>query len=650
MTLMDVSNVSWPNCHIRMPQSELAVAELDRVVEEKLSDMNVEQKVSQLIQAELASISPKQAGESCVGSILNGGGVYPHGNKHASVRDWYELAYEFYDASSRSDAGIPILWGTDAVHGHNNVLGATLFPHNIGLGVANDPELMRRIGEETARDIAATGIQWAFAPTLAVPRDYRWGRSYEGYSQDPRIVARLGSAVLKGLQGSPFDSEYLGANRVLGTSKHFLGEGATTDGIDQGDVDCCEATLRQTHSCGHIAALESGAQIVMAAFNSWRGMKVHSSRYLLTEVLKQKMGFTGFVISDWDGFAQIHADLNRSIVVAVNAGVDMLMISSEWQKVRDLLLDAVRTERISEQRINDSVTRILRVKALSGLLPGSPTFRRMPAEPPLENLNRLSAKSVAREAVRKSLVLFKNDDQLLPLKRKQKIAIVGRNVEDISRQCGGWSVTWQGDGNTNADFPYATSIVAGIRTVVEQANGEVEFIEDIADGLQADAAIVLFGESPYAEGEGDINHLSFSAQDSHPLDQLRRLQAVGIPTVALFLTGRPRWINPELNASNALVVCWLPGTEGAGVADVLFRDEYDQVQYDFDGRLSFSWPLDSNETKVDEDSANPDAYLPVGYGLSYRDIRTFEWLEEADQTTLPVYRGWNNQGSYNYPR
>lgn len=643
-------SVDWPLCHVDLPQDEEVSADINASVLGILSGLSVEQKVGQLIQAELASITPAEVQKNGLGSILNGGGVYPHGNKNATIRDWYELAFAFYTASSKSSSGIPVLWGTDAVHGHNNVKGATLFPHNVGLGATRDPELLRCIGEETARDLVSTGIRWTFAPTLAVPRDYRWGRCYEGFSQDPKLVAMMGAAMVEGLQGRGCTEDYLGTQRVLATSKHFIGEGATAEGIDQGEVNCSEDTLRQLHSCGHVAALRAGAQVVMAAFNSVWGTKVHASKRLLTDVLKNRMGFQGFVISDWDGFAQIHSDLKESIVASINAGVDVLMVSSDWSAVRRLLIEAIEDRQISESRLDDAVCRILRVKALLGYLPDCKTFEPMPPPSEVNDLARDSAKEVARSAVRQSLVLIKNEKQLLPLERRQRIAIVGRHVEDIASQCGGWSISWQGDGNTNEDFPNATSIVSGIRSVVEEAGGSVELTEEVYDELHADCAIVLFGESPYAEGEGDINHLSFSAQDSHPLDQLRRLKSLRIPTVALFLSGRPRWVNPELNASSAFVACWLPGTEGEGVSDVIFKNEERQINYHFQGKLGYSWPLQSTETKVDEESSEPENYLPVGYGLRYGDESAIGSLDEKDNTTLPVIRGWNKTGSYNYPR
>ena len=644
------STTLWPRCHVGLHKDPEETARINDLVRGRLGDMSIEQKASQLIQAELASITPEQAGEMCIGSILNGGGVYPAGRKDSTIQDWHRLAHDFHEASSNSATRIPILWGTDAVHGHNNVQGATLFPHHIGLGATNDPELVRRIGQETARDVSATGIQWTFAPTLAVPRDYRWGRTYEGFSQDPNIVAALGSSMLNGLQGAFTGDNYLGDTHILATAKHFIGEGATDQGMDQGHVYCSESILREIHAIGHLALLRSGAQVVMAAFNSWNGQKVHGSSYLLTDVLKNQMGFEGFVVSDWDGFRQLTPDLQESCAMSVNAGVDMLMVSDDWQGVRLALIEAVCSGEITQLRLDDAVSRVLRVKALCGLIRENTADQKFVVVPSESQLARPSAKNTAREAVRKSLVLLKNEDHLLPLRRDAKVLIVGEHATEIANQCGGWSLTWQGTGNENHEFPYATSIAAAVEETVHESHGSVEYVRSLESETQADVAIVIFGEAPYAEGEGDRNHLSYSSDQSQPLEEIKRLREQNIPVVSLFLSGRPLWVNPELNHSNAFVACWLPGTEGTGVTDVIFRDEQGAIAFDFHGRLPFSWPLRSSLTQVDEDSDEPDAYLKVGFGLTYSDDSEPLELDETDATEQPSRREWFNQGSYNYPR
>ena len=472
------------------------------------------------------------------------------------------------------------------------------------------------------------------------------GGTYEGYSQDVEVVARLGGALIRGLQGDPGSSRFLADNRVLATSKHFVGEGSTVDGIDQGDADCSEKDLRDIHAGGHIAALRAGAQIVMAAFNSWRGEKVHGSSYLLTDVLKRQMGFDGFVVSDWDGFAQLDGDLATACAASVNAGVDMLMVSSDWRHVYSLLLDAVKSGRISAARLNDAARRILRVKALNGML--APSWRE-PTAHRTASLGSNASRELAREAVRKSLVLLKNTNHLLPLSPTQKIVVVGEDAFDVPKQCGGWTLTWQGSGNTTEDFPHATSIGEGIRATVTDAGGIVTYVDEVSEEIHADVGIVVFGEAPYAEGEGDLNHLSFSQEDSGPLTTMSLLRERGIPVVALFLTGRPRWVNPELNSADAFVVCWLPGSQAGAIADVLFADAANSVRHDFTGRLPFSWPLDSALTSIERNSKQLEQYLPVGYGLSYEEDSVFKSLSEVDRTVGPAQRGPSYQGSYNYP-
>ena len=644
--LVDNETVLWPQCLSALDADAAKMKAISDLVDARLRDLSTEQKVGQLIQAELASVEPEDVRRFGLGSILNGGGVFPNANKRARIEDWRHLVRAFQKAARESAAGIPILWGTDAVHGHNNVYRATIFPHNIGLGAANDTDLMGSIGFATATDVADTGIDWVFAPTLAVPHDYRWGRTYEGFSQNPEIVHRLGGAMIRGLQGDPTSSEFMSDIRVLATSKHFVGEGSTIDGIDQGDADCDETDLRDVHALGHFAALRAGAQIVMAAFNSWRGEKVHGSSYLLQDVLKRQMGFQGFVVSDWDGFAQLDDDLETACIACVNAGVDMLMVSSEWERVYELLLCAATSGRIGMTRLDDAVRRILRVKALNGML--NPRWRG-PIAKRTRSLGSNRSRLVACDAVRKSLVLLKNANQTLPLSPTLRVVVVGEDAADVAKQCGGWTLTWQGRDNTNEDFPRASSIADGIRATVKSGNGKVTFVDEVDDETAADVAIVVFGEEPYAEGEGDLNHLSFSRAHPKPLAQMQLLRTRGIPVVALFLTGRPRWVNPELNTADAFVVCWLPGTQAGAIADVVFTDAGDNLCHDFTGRLPFSWPLDSALTCIDRDSNRPDQYLPVGFGLSYEDEATFEPLSEFDSTSGSAQRGPSYQGSYNYP-
>lgn len=632
---------------------ERAVA---RTVETYLGALALEQKVGQMIQAEIANVTPAEAGAFGLGSVLNGGGSHPNGDKHASVDDWLALADAYHDAAragstaGRGASAIPVLWGTDAVHGHSNVYRATVFPHNIGLGAARDADLIDAIGVATAKEVAATGIDWTFAPTLAVVRDDRWGRTYEGYSEHPDVIAEYAPRMVTGLQGTPTADDFLGPGRILATSKHFIGEGHTTDGRDQGDVDCSEETLRDLHAGGHQAAIRAGVQTVMAAYNSWRGRKVHGHRYLLTDVLKGVLGFDGFVVSDWDGFLQVATDRREACARSINAGVDMLMVGVEWRRTYHELLQQVRSGAIPMTRVDDAVSRILRVKARAKLLCGvRPSERPGVGDPSV--VGAPSHRELARRAVRSSLVMLKNDG-VLPLRRDARVLLAGKGADDIGKQCGGWTLTWQGTGNDNADFPNGSSIFDGFVQAVAGRGGSALLRPDGGfDGDGPDVGVVVFGEDPYAEGDGDRNHLSYSAQDSEPLAILRALKERGIPTVAVFLTGRPMWVNPELNAADAFVVAWLPGTEGAGVADVLFRGPGGEVAHDFRGRLSFSWPGHPLQTPLNLGDKGYAPLFPYGFGLRYRDGPHGPGvLDESDAARDHPFRREPSAAGSSYPR
>ena len=644
------TGVNWPAIEKTLEQKTGNAEEIEEAVDQTLQHLTLEEKVGQMVQAELASVTPDDVEQYSLGSILNGGGVFPNQNKHASVDEWRTISEAFHEAASRSSSGVPLLWGTDAVHGHNNVVGATLFPHNIGLGAAYDTELIEQIGEATAADVSDTGIDWVFAPTLAVARDYRWGRTYESFSECAEIVAQCGAAYVRGLQGHEDSSGYISERRVIATSKHFIGEGATIEGIDQGDAICSERDLLDRHGLGHVALLQQGVATVMAAFNSWCGEKVHGSEYLLTKVLKEQMGFTGLVVSDWDGFQQLDADFDSAVAKAVNAGVDILMVSAEWLKVLNSVIHSVRNQVISEARIDDAVRRILRVKALRHLI--FPHTLPCTIEPPRrETLYCEYANDLAREAVQKSLVLLKNNNHVLPIKPHQRVLVVGDAADSVAQQCGGWTLTWQGRDNTNHDFPHSESILAGIKNIVQGTEGEVTFVQSVPEDVEADVAIVVFGESPYAEGEGDLNHLGYSTFDDGPLRQMHLLKEAGIPVVAIFLTGRPLWITPELNVADSFVVAWLPGTQAGAMARVLFRSDSHSGQKDFVGKLPFSWPSRADQYCVNFDEPEEEPLFPLGYGLSYRDCgKQLPQYEEVSSSHEPMHRGPRYQGSYNYPK
>ncbi len=606
---------SWPRCNSGLA----ADPGLEERINSLLAKMSLEQKVGQMMQPEIRHVTPEEVGDYHIGSVLNGGGSFPHGDKHASADQWVALADAYYDASMRATdehVPIPIMWGVDAVHGHNNVFGATVFPHNVGLGATRNPELIERIAEITALEVAATGIDWSFAPTLAVVRDDRWGRGYEGYAETPDIVAEYAERMVIGLQGSP-SGTFLPNDRVVATAKHYIGDGGTEHGIDQGDNPVAEEELRDIHAPGYFTALDAGVQTVMATFNSWRGEKVHGHYYLLTEVLKHQMGFDGFVVSDWNGFKQVDLHDSQSCKNSINAGVDMIMVPEDWWALIANTIHQVRTGEIAMERIDDAVRRILRVKLRAGLFSKGRPSERMTSRQAL--IGCAEHRRVARQAVRESLVLLKNDNGLLPLARAQRVLVAGSGADDIGQQCGGWSLTWQGTDNQNSDFPNAQSIWQGIEETVLQAGGVPELSAAGDYSERPDVAIVVFGEQPYAEGEGDRTHLSYSADVPEDLALLRRLSGEGIPVVSVFLTGRPLWVNPELNASSAFVVAWLPGSEGHGVAEVLFRRPDGSVDYDFTGRLSYSWPADAMQATCNFGDEDYQPLFPFGFGLTYAD-------------------------------
>jgi beta-glucosidase len=620
----------WPILNIEVKKD----AQIEIKIASLLASMTLEQKVAQMIQPEIRDITVQDMRRYGFGSYLNGGGSFPNGNKHSTPEDWIELAEEMYQASidaSLDGTSIPTMWGTDAVHGHNNVIGATLFPHNIGLGAANNPELIEKIAEITAKEVMVTGIDWVFAPTVAVVRDDRWGRTYEGYSEDPEIVRSYSSAIVKGLQGHA-DKDFLSDKRVISSIKHFIGDGGTEKGDDQGDNLSTEQALFDIHGQGYVGGLTAGAQSVMASFNSWHGSKVHGDKYLLTDVLKDRMGFDGFVVGDWNGHGQIEGCTNESCPQAINAGLDIFMVPTDaWKPLLENTIAQVRAGKISRARIDDAVSRILRVKLRAGLFDKpSPAARQFSGK--TELIGAQAHRDVARQAVRESLVLLKNTNNLLPLSAKQNILVAGDGANNIGKQSGGWSVTWQGTGNSNEDFPEATSIYDGIAKQVTLAGGVATLSVDGSYQKKPDVAVVVFGEDPYAEGVGDIDDLDFQRGDKKSLALLKRFKQQNIPVVALFISGRPLWVNAELNASDAFVAIWLPGSEGDGIAEVIFTDVNDEILHDFTGKLSYSWPNTAQQTRVNRHDENYAPLLPYGFGLTYGDKNLLS--DDLDETIV----------------
>jgi beta-glucosidase len=605
----------------------------DPAIEERVTDllgrMTLEEKVGQIIQADIASVTPQQVREFNLGSILNGGGSAPGNDIRASADKWLALSDEFWDAStdtSDGGVGIPVIWGTDAVHGNSNIIGATIFPHNIGLGMADDPDMLYDIGRATAIEMLATGFDWTFAPTIAVARDDRWGRTYESYSEDPRIVAAYAPRIIEGIQGVYGSDDFLSENHMIATAKHFVGDGGTIDGRDQGDSRISESELREVHAAAYPSAINAGVQSVMASFNSFHGRKMHGYKEVLTDVLIGQMGFDGLVVGDWNGHGQVADCSNTSCAAAVNAGLDMFMAPNSWKRLYAATLSQVKRGEISMARLDEAVSRVIRVKLRAGVLEsGRPSSRKHAGDFSL--LGSDGHRAIARNAVRKSLVMLKNENNVLPISPDLNILLAGDGADNIGKQSGGWTLTWQGTGNSNDHFPHGMSIYDGFYEAMEAGGGTVTLSEDGSYTETPDIAIVVFGEDPYAEFQGDRQTVDYDSDDG--LKLLKQYKDAGIPAVGILISGRPLWVNPEINASDAFVAAWLPGSEGGGIADVLVANAEGDARYEFTGKLSFSWPNAADQFAVnvgDEDYAPLFAY---GHRLTYSDDGTLAQLSEV---------------------
>lgn len=644
--------------------------DIEAKVSALLKQMTLDQKIGQMLQPERQFITPEEVKKYHIGSVLSGGGSVPGDNK---PEDWIEMNDAYWAASMEQDnehLAIPLIYGVDAIHGNTNVLGAVVFPHNIGLGAAHDPDLLERIASVTAKEITATGVDWTFAPTLAVARNDHWGRTYESYSEDPRIVAEYAPRFVRGLQGN-FEED-----KVIACVKHWVGDGATMHGIDQGDMCISEEELRRVHVPPYKAAIDAGVLTVMVSLSSWYGQKCHGHKFLITDLLKRELGFEGFVISDWDGIDYLDEDYGECVVMSLNAGMDMFMVTSRWLEFIQLVKENLAKGRISMDRIDDAVRRILRVKYTFGMFDKPrPAQRKLSLDH--SSFGSKEHREVAREAVRKSLVMLKNEDDILPLDRNARILVTGKNAHNRGHQCGGFTVAWQGvndkiplqDDSYNqldhdkprdaadqsADSWHSaivggTSIWEGIRAVAP--NAVLSNDGSDADPDLHDLAIVVIGEVPYAEMLGDIrveglakglkiskgstsdpafedddipimkkgpygSHLYL--HELHPEDvaTIKRITAKGIPVVTIMICGRPLVIEDELTESEALVVAWFPGSEGQGLADVIFGD------HPISGKLSFSWPrYDDENWNVGDDNYNP--LFPYGYGLEFQNLKKRE--------------------------
>ncbi|GAB3369972.1 glycoside hydrolase family 3 protein [Massilia agri] len=628
-------------------------AALEKRVAEIVSKMTLAQKVGQMTQPEIKTATPEDVKRYYLGSVLNGGGSWPNGNKHAKAAEWLALAQRYHEASLSTDMAIkvPVIWGTDAVHGHNNVFGATLFPHNIGLGAARNPKLLEEIGAATAKATRASGIAWVFGPTLAVVRDDRWGRTYESYSENPDVVKSYAGAYVRGMQGMLKDD----ANTVA-TAKHFIGDGGTENGKDRGVNKSTKSQMINIHGVGYYPALAAGVQTVMSSFNSWNDVstgtdygKMHGSRAMLTDVLKTKMGFDGFVVTDWNGIGEVPGCRNDSCAQAINAGNDMIMVPDDWKAFIANTIKQVESGEIPMSRIDDAVTRIIRVKLRAGLFDKSPAQNAYAGKD-----EAMQPRELARRAVRESLVLIKNDKPVLPIARGKKILVVGKTADDLSNQTGGWSITWQGTANVNADFPNGDTILAGIREAAGSNNVSFSLDAKGVDVSKFDVVVAVIGERPYAEGDGDIGpNGTLRHSGRHPED-LAVLQAVagkGKPVVTVFVSGRPLYVNDLLNLSDVFVAAWLPGTEGKGVSDLLVAGP---KRYEFTGKLPFSWPKSACQTELNVGDKNYAPLFAYGHGLKTTTLskvgkldatypaggcgisNTFPVFSQADRASFPL--------------
>ncbi len=623
------------------PKLKSAIAKdpaMEKKIKDIVSSMSLAQKVGQMTQAEIKFVTPEEVKQYYLGSVLNGGGSWPKMNKYATAADWLALSSAYYDASMSTDmkTKVPVVWGIDAIHGNSNVVGATLFPHNIGLGAAHNPKLISKIAVEVGRAVRATGINWVFAPTVAVGKDARWGRAYESFSEDGQQVRDYAGVYVKGLQGQFKDD----AN-VIATAKHFIGDGGTDVGVDRGVNKSSLSEMINSQGQGYYSAFQAGAQTVMASYNSWHDPvsginygKMHGSKALLTDALKDKMGFDGFVISDWDGIAEVAGCANDSCPQAINAGVDMIMVPDNWKKFIKNTIAQVESGQIPMARIDDAVTRILRVKMRAGMFTTKPGDSKYAGKQ-----EAMQAKALAREAVRESLVLLKNNQQVLPLARGQKVLVVGKSADSMINQNGGWSITWQGTENKESDY-HGDTLLAGFREVLGANNVQFSPTAEGVDVSKFDAVIAVIGETPYAEGFGDIpaaQTLRHSQRHPEDLAVLKAVAGKGKPVVTVFVAGRALYANDLMNLSDAFVAAWLPGTEGKGVADVLFKDAKGKVGHDFKGRLSFSWPnaacLSGPIAKMEAN--HPEKLFGLGYGLSYAS-RSAATSSTNAMTALPI--------------
>ena len=588
-------NISCDN----IDSNNLSEAEISKKVSELIDSMTLDEKVGQMTQIDQRFLDTiTDLSTYSIGSLLSGGGSHPKVNEPQA---WLDMYNKYQEETLKNRLGIPLIYGIDAVHGHNNVYGATIFPQNIGLGATNNPELVYKISEATSLEVAATGIDWTFSPCLSSPEDYRWGRTYEGFSSDPVLVEKLGKAAVEGYQNALTNS----GKKVVACAKHFIGDGNTEFGtgmnglVDRGNTVLTTDELKEKLLPKYQAAIDANVQTIMASYNSWNGVKCHGSKELLTDILKVDMGFEGFVISDWQGIDEIPGNYKSDIITSINAGVDMVMVSGQGQpykKFMRLLKENVEEGSISMERIDDAVSRILKVKLRNGLFT-NPIVQN-------DNLQVIGSddhRNIARQAVRESVVVLKNEN-LIPISKESKsIVVAGRGADNLGMQCGGWTINWQGG---QGDITIGTTILDGIKASVSTET-KVIHSKDGTDlgNVSGDLAIVVIGEDPYTEFFGDKDNLDLLEED---IQTINNLKDKGYKVLVLLISGRPMNIADHLDNWDGFAAIWLPGTEGNGVSDILFGD------FQSTGKLSYPWPINT------EDGANApenDLLYNIGFGL-----------------------------------
>jgi len=576
-------------------------------VQTLLSRMTLKEKVGQMVQPNSASLKdPGDVENLFLGSVLSGGSSDPKtGN---GLVDWTDHYDNLQSRTQNTRLRIPLLYGIDAVHGHSNVLGATIFPHNIGLGCSRNPALVEKAARITAIETRATGINWTFAPCVTVPRDERWGRSYEGFGETPELARMMGAAAVRGYQGADLNNP----TSLLACAKHWIGDGGTRYGtgrklkpdlqiLDRGDVTLSESELRRIHMAGYVSAIKAGVGTIMPSYSSWNGVKCSGSKRLLTEILKNELKFDGFLISDYDAIDEMPGDYKTQIETSVNAGMDMFMVSTKYRELYNLLLELARENRVPASRIDDAVTRILRVKFAMGLMDGRSNLadRKLHA-----SFGSAAHRQVARECVRETLVLLKNEKRTLPASKKlNRIHVAGKSADDIGNQCGGWTISWQG--KSGAQTTGGTTILEAIKQTVSPQT-KITYSKDGDNAAGTDLGVIVIGETPYAEWMGDRQSLELSDEDIAVVEKMKQ---AGMPLVIILLSGRPLIIEKVIDKADAFVAAWLPGTEGRGVTDVLFGD------YKFAGKLSFSWPRSMDQIPINAGDPNYNPLFKYGHGL-----------------------------------